>query len=183
MAARRRHHRRKNRRPGGSPPNGSGGRQTRLQPGSDNDCFEGPRRHARRARRLACAGRLATRLQPNHPRDDLDGIAAATYEGLAYGCGDALIGINPCIDEPDNLRRMLDLTADIIARTGVPTQNCVLGHITPSCARSKPARPSTFCFRAWRAPRRATRVSVSRSRCLMRARRRFAIAARSRRPT
>ena len=79
---------------------------------------------------IGLQGRLSTRLQPNHPRDDLDGIAAATYEGLAYACGDALIGINPCIDEPDNVRRLLDLTADLIARTEVPTQNCVLGHIT-----------------------------------------------------
>jgi ethanolamine ammonia-lyase large subunit len=63
---------------------------------------------------LGLAGRLSTRLQPNHPRDDLAGIAAATYEGLAYATGDALIGINPCIDEPDNIRRILELTADII---------------------------------------------------------------------
>ncbi|HYL58597.1 MAG TPA: ethanolamine ammonia-lyase subunit EutB, partial [Candidatus Acidoferrales bacterium] len=72
---------------------------------------------------LGLQGRLSTRLQPNHPRDDLSGIAAAAYEGLAYATGDALIGINPCIDEPDNVRRLLELTADIIERTGAPTQN------------------------------------------------------------
>src|ERR1700735_3187706 len=54
---------------------------------------------------LGRAGHLSTRLQPNHPRDDLAGSAAATYEGLAYATGDAHIGINPCIDEPDNIRR------------------------------------------------------------------------------
>lgn len=79
---------------------------------------------------IGLRGRLSTRLQPNHPRDDPDGIAAALYEGLAYGTGDALIGINPCIDESDNIRRLLDMVADIIERTGAPTQNCLLGHVT-----------------------------------------------------
>ncbi len=93
-------------------------------------------------------GRLSTRLQPNHPRDDLDGIAAAIYEGLAYGCGDALIGINPCIDEPDNLRRLLELTAEIIARTGVPTQNCVLGHITTQMRALESGAPIDILFQS-----------------------------------
>ncbi len=97
---------------------------------------------------IGLRGRLSTRLQPNHPRDDLDGIAAATYEGLAYGCGDAVIGINPCIDEPDNLRRLLDLTADIIARTGVPTQNCVLGHITTQMRVLEDGAPIDILFQS-----------------------------------
>ena len=97
---------------------------------------------------IGLRGRLSTRLQPNHPRDDLDGIAAATYEGLAYGCGDALIGINPCIDEPDNLRRLLDLTADIIARTDVPTQNCVLGHITTQMRALEDGAPIDIMFQS-----------------------------------
>ena len=97
---------------------------------------------------IGLRGRLSTRLQPNHPRDDLDGIAAATYEGLAYGCGDALIGINPCIDEPDNLRRLLDLTADIIARTEVPTQNCVLGHITTQMRALEDGAPIDIMFQS-----------------------------------
>ena len=97
---------------------------------------------------IGLRGRLSTRLQPNHPRDDLDGIAAATYEGLAYGCGDALIGINPCIDEPDNLRRLLDLTADIIARTEVPTQNCVLGHITTQMRALEEGAPIDIMFQS-----------------------------------
>ena len=59
-------------------------------------------------------GRLSTRLQPNHPSDNPDAIAASIYEGLAYGSGDALIGVNPCIDEPANLKRLLELTAEII---------------------------------------------------------------------
>ena len=97
---------------------------------------------------IGLRGRLSTRLQPNHPRDDLDGIAAATYEGLAYGCGDALIGINPCIDEPDNLHRLLGLLADIIARTGVPAQNCVLGHITTQIRALEAGAPIDILFQS-----------------------------------
>jgi ethanolamine ammonia-lyase large subunit len=102
--------------------------------------------HARTT--LGLPGRLSTRLQPNHPRDDLTGIAAATYEGLAYATGDALIGINPCIDDPDNIRRLLELTADIIDRTGVPTQNCVLGHITTQMRALEAGAPMDIMFQS-----------------------------------
>ena len=97
---------------------------------------------------LGLEGRLSTRLQPNHPRDDLDGIAAATYEGLAYATGDALIGINPCIDTPDNIRRILELTADIIDRTGAPTQNCVLGHISTQMRALESGAPMDIMFQS-----------------------------------
>ncbi|MGH7778303.1 MAG: ethanolamine ammonia-lyase subunit EutB [Candidatus Binataceae bacterium] len=97
---------------------------------------------------LGLRGRLSTRLQPNHPRDNLSGIAGAIYEGLSYGAGDALIGINPCIDEPDNIRRLLDLTADIIARTGVPAQNCVLGHITTQMRALAAGAPLDILFQS-----------------------------------
>jgi ethanolamine ammonia-lyase large subunit len=97
---------------------------------------------------LGLEGRLSTRLQPNHPRDDLDGIAAATYEGLAYATGDALVGINPCIDTPDNIRRLLELTADIIERTGVPTQNCVLGHISTQMRALEGGAPMDIMFQS-----------------------------------
>jgi ethanolamine ammonia-lyase large subunit len=97
---------------------------------------------------IGLAGRLSTRLQPNNPRDDPDGIAAAIYEGLAYAAGDALIGINPCIDEPDNLRRLLDLTAEIIARTGAPTQNCVLGHLTTQIRALEAGAPIDILFQS-----------------------------------
>ncbi len=97
---------------------------------------------------LGLPGRLSTRLQPNHPRDDLAGIAGATYEGLSYATGDALIGINPCIDEPDNVRRLLELTADIIERTGVPTQNCVLAHITTQMRALSAGAPMDIMFQS-----------------------------------
>ena len=97
---------------------------------------------------LGLPGRLSTRLQPNHPRDDLDGIGAATYEGLAYATGDALIGINPCIDTPENIRRMLDRIAEIIERTGVPTQNCVLGHISTQMRALEGGAPMDMMFQS-----------------------------------
>src|SRR6266851_2485750 len=97
---------------------------------------------------LGLPGRLSTRLQPNHPRDDLDGISAATYEGLAYATGDALIGINPCIDTPENIRRMLDRVAEIIERTGAPTQNCVLGHISTQMRALESGAPMDIMFQS-----------------------------------
>ena len=97
---------------------------------------------------LGLEGRLSTRLQPNHPRDDLDGIAAATYEGLAYATGDALIGINPCVDTPENIRRILECTAEIIERTGAPTQNCVLGHISTQMRALEAGAPMDIMFQS-----------------------------------
>ncbi|HXN85987.1 MAG TPA: ethanolamine ammonia-lyase subunit EutB [Candidatus Binataceae bacterium] len=102
--------------------------------------------HARTT--IGLRGRLSTRLQPNHPRDDPDAIAAAIYEGLAYGAGDALIGINPCIDEPANLKRLLDLTAEIIERTGVPTQNCLLGHVSTQVRALEIGAPIDILFQS-----------------------------------
>ncbi len=104
---------------------------------------------------IGLAGRLSTRLQPNHPRDDLDGIAAAIYEGLAYGAGDALIGINPCIDEPDNLKRMHELLAEIIDRLKVPTQNCVLGHLTTQMRALEAGAPIDIMFQSLAGTQRA----------------------------
>jgi ethanolamine ammonia-lyase large subunit len=93
-------------------------------------------------------GRLSTRLQPNHPSDNPDAIAASIYEGLAYGSGDALIGINPCIDEPGNLKRLLELTAEIIDRTAVPTQNCLLGHVTTQMRAIDLGAPMDILFQS-----------------------------------
>jgi len=97
---------------------------------------------------IGLAGRLSTRLQPNHPRDDPDAIAAAIYDGLAYGAGDAIIGINPCIDDPENVKRLLEATASIIDRTGVPTQNCVLAHITTQMRALEAGAPIDIMFQS-----------------------------------
>ncbi len=93
-------------------------------------------------------GRLSTRLQPNHPTDDPTGITAAIYEGLAYGAGDALIGINPCIDEVDNVTRLLRLTAELIERWRIPTQNCVLAHVTTQMRALERGAPMDILFQS-----------------------------------
>ena len=75
-------------------------------------------------------GHVSVRLQPNHPTDDMKGILASTIDGLLYGCGDAVIGINPAIDSPNvtvNLLKMLD---DVRLKYEIPTQSCVLCHVT-----------------------------------------------------
>jgi ethanolamine ammonia-lyase large subunit len=75
-------------------------------------------------------GRLSTRLQPNHPTDDLRGIAASTLDGLLYGSGDAVIGINPATDSVQNCLLLLDMLDNLRARYDIPTQTCVLTHVT-----------------------------------------------------
>ncbi|MCW5891154.1 MAG: ethanolamine ammonia-lyase subunit EutB [bacterium] len=79
---------------------------------------------------LGMPGRLATRIQPNHPRDGVDGIVASTLEGLAYGCGDAVLGVNPVDDRVEVVCRVADALSDVRTRLEVPTQVSVLAHVT-----------------------------------------------------
>ena len=79
-------------------------------------------------------GRLSTRLQPNHPTDDPIGIAAAMIDGLLLGSGDAVIGINPAADNVASTTRLLQLIDSIRERYSIPTQSCVLAHITTQLA-------------------------------------------------
>jgi len=79
---------------------------------------------------LGLPGRLAVRLQPNHPTDDPRGIAASILDGLLMGCGDAVIGINPATDSIDTARTLLQLVDDLRLRLEIPTQSCVLTHVT-----------------------------------------------------
>ncbi|HOZ56537.1 MAG TPA: ethanolamine ammonia-lyase subunit EutB [Nakamurella multipartita] len=79
---------------------------------------------------IGVPGRLATRLQPNHPTDDARGVAAAVLDGLLLGSGDAVIGINPATDSPATVAELLHLLDDIRARFEIPTQTCVLTHVT-----------------------------------------------------
>lgn len=79
---------------------------------------------------IGLPGRLSSRLQPNHPTDAITGILALTLEGLAYGCGDCLIGINPAIDSIDNINRIANATQDLIQKHNIPTVNCVLSHVS-----------------------------------------------------
>ncbi|MBP6006132.1 MAG: ethanolamine ammonia-lyase subunit EutB [Rhodoferax sp.] len=79
---------------------------------------------------IGLAGRMATRLQPNHPTDDMQGIAASLLDGLLLGSGDAVIGINPASDNVPQVVRLLHMLGDVIAHYGIPTQSCVLTHVT-----------------------------------------------------
>src|SRR5687768_4066334 len=79
---------------------------------------------------LGLPGRLSSRVQPNHPTDDVAGILASAREGLAYGCGDAVIGINPATDSPASTAAILTAIDDLLKRNACPTQHCVLSHIT-----------------------------------------------------
>ena len=81
---------------------------------------------------IGLAGTMAVRLQPNHPSDDRAGITAAILDGLLYGCGDAVIGINPASDSVPVISGLLALLDDIIRRHDIPTQGCVLTHVTTS---------------------------------------------------
>lgn len=73
---------------------------------------------------------LAARLQPNHPVDDVEGVAASTFEGLSYGTGDAVIGLNPAIDTVDSTLAIWKALGDIRDKYEIPTQTCVLSHVT-----------------------------------------------------
>ncbi|HMU38475.1 MAG TPA: ethanolamine ammonia-lyase subunit EutB [Pseudomonadota bacterium] len=73
---------------------------------------------------------LGVRLQPNHPSDSIEGILASLRDGLSFGCGDAVIGVNPVTDNWEMTRRILDATHDFLEEWQVPTQNCCLAHVT-----------------------------------------------------
>jgi ethanolamine ammonia-lyase large subunit len=80
--------------------------------------------------RVGLPGTLAFRLQPNHPTDNLDGIKASMLEGLSYGSGDAVIGINPVNDSVENTKCIMNMVSEFINKWQIPTQSCVLSHIT-----------------------------------------------------
>ena len=79
---------------------------------------------------IGLEGRLSTRLQPNHPTDDPQGVMASVFDGLLYGAGDAVIGINPAGDSPDQVTRLLVMLDDLRRRLEAPIQTCVLTHVT-----------------------------------------------------
>ncbi|KAB8029895.1 ethanolamine ammonia-lyase subunit EutB [Fluviispira multicolorata] len=79
---------------------------------------------------IGLKGHLSVRLQPNHPTDNLEGIAASLLDGLFYGSGDAVIGINPASDNIPTLSTLNKMLADIIENFAIPTQSCILTHIT-----------------------------------------------------
>jgi len=93
-------------------------------------------------------GVMAVRLQPNHPTDDLAGIAAATLDGLLCGCGDAVIGVNPASDSIPVLARISDLLDTLITRYQIPTQSCVLTHVTTTIDLIEQGVPVDLVFQS-----------------------------------
>lgn len=97
---------------------------------------------------IGLPGRLATRLQPNHPTDDPLGIAASILDGLFYGCGDAVIGINPATDSVESVIRLLNMLDELIERYQIPTQSCVLSHVTTTMAAIEQGAPVDLVFQS-----------------------------------
>jgi ethanolamine ammonia-lyase large subunit len=97
---------------------------------------------------LGRPGTMATRLQPNHPTDDPAGITASIVDGLLLGCGDAVIGINPATDSPARTTELLQLVDDVRARYDIPTQSCVLAHVTTSVEIMERGAPVDLVFQS-----------------------------------
>ncbi|MFC9968459.1 ethanolamine ammonia-lyase subunit EutB [Nocardia ignorata] len=97
---------------------------------------------------IGLPGRLSTRLQPNHPTDDPRGIAAATLDGLLLGCGDAVIGINPATDSPQATADLLHLLDEVRLRFDIPTQSCVLSHVTTTIGLVEAGAPVDLVFQS-----------------------------------
>jgi ethanolamine ammonia-lyase large subunit len=97
---------------------------------------------------IGLAGTLSTRLQPNHPLDDPSGIAASLFDGLMYGSGDAVIGINPATDNVPQVIKLVTMVDEIISRYAIPTQSCVLTHVTNTIAAIERGAPVDLVFQS-----------------------------------
>lgn len=97
---------------------------------------------------LGLQGRMATRLQPNHPTDDAKGIAASILDGLLYGCGDAVIGINPATDNLRQVSLLLRMLDELREAYDIPTQSCVLTHVTTSMQAMQEGAPVDLVFQS-----------------------------------
>ncbi|MCA0255774.1 MAG: ethanolamine ammonia-lyase subunit EutB [Proteobacteria bacterium] len=97
---------------------------------------------------IGLPGTMAVRLQPNHPSDDRLGIAASLVDGLLYGCGDAVIGINPASDSVPVLTGLVEMLAEIIDRYEIPTQSCILTHVTTSIVMADKGVPVDLVFQS-----------------------------------
>ena len=97
---------------------------------------------------LGLPGRISARLQPNHPADDPRGIAAAILDGLSFGVGDAVIGINPATDNVPTANALLSMLDELIATHQIPTQSCVLTHVTNSIELIERGAPLDLVFQS-----------------------------------
>ncbi|MFA0814709.1 MAG: ethanolamine ammonia-lyase subunit EutB [Anaerofustis sp.] len=97
---------------------------------------------------IGLPGTLAARLQPNHPTDSLEGVMASVFEGVSYANGDALIGLNPAIDTVEQTDKILRAFHDFMDRWKIPTQNCVLSHVTTQMEALKKGSPMDLMFQS-----------------------------------
>ncbi|MFB0495397.1 ethanolamine ammonia-lyase large subunit [Mucilaginibacter sp. OAE612] len=97
---------------------------------------------------IGLKGHFSTRLQPNHPTDDPRGVAASIIDGLLFGSGDAVIGINPATDSPAAVSSLLTLMDELRHRFDIPTQTCVLSHITTTLQLVNEGAPVDLCFQS-----------------------------------
>jgi ethanolamine ammonia-lyase large subunit len=97
---------------------------------------------------IGLTGHFSTRLQPNHPTDDPKGVAASIIDGLLYGSGDAVIGINPATDSPAAVANLLRLIDNLRQQFDIPTQSCVLSHITTTLQLIDEGAPVDICFQS-----------------------------------
>ena len=97
---------------------------------------------------LGLPGRLSVRLQPNHPTDDARGISVSILDGLLYGCGDAVIGINPATDSVASVTRLLRILDELIRTYKIPTQSCVLAHVTTQMEALRQGAPVDILFQS-----------------------------------
>lgn len=103
---------------------------------------------AKNANTIGLPGTLASRNQPNHPTDSVEGIRAALYDGLSFGSGDSVIGINPVDDSLASVSRLLEMTWEVIERWEIPTQNCLLSHVTTQMEALKKGAPAGLIFQS-----------------------------------
>lgn len=97
---------------------------------------------------IGLPGHLSTRLQPNHPTDDVNGIAASIFDGLMYGNGDAVIGINPATDSVSQAVKLMKLMDEVIQHYEIPTQSCVLTHVTNTIEAIELGAPVDLVFQS-----------------------------------
>ncbi len=97
---------------------------------------------------LGLSGRISSRLQPNHPTDDVAGVLAAVKDGLSFGNGDAVIGVNPATGDVDATVDILKAVKDLMRRFRIPTQNCVLSHVTAQMAAVRRGAPLDLMFQS-----------------------------------
>ena len=118
---------------------------------------------------IGLPGTLSCRLQPNHTTDDPDGVLASLAEGLSFGAGDAVLGLNPVDDSVESVTRILRRFADMKEKWAIPTQTCVLAHVTTQMDAIRAGAPADLIFQSRRARSPCTRArQQGRTSCTLR---------------